>query len=72
MYTYKFNVDLCGGCCGGEIEVKAKDIDKAYGKAIDYVGKQLYKAFPTLEIDYDVEFTGETDDEEFADEEGEE
>lgn len=53
--TYKFYVNLCGGSTGGELEVKARNYDSAYNKAIDLIGKKLYKAFPTLEIDYDIE-----------------
>lgn len=55
MKEYKFAVSLCGGLCGGTIEIKAKDDDEAYTKAQDYVVERLVQAFPTLSIDYDVE-----------------
>ena len=52
---YKFEVILCGGYTSGEIEILAKDEDEAYNKALEIVGKRLYKAFPELGIDYNVE-----------------
>ena len=55
MKTYKFAVSLCGGWCEGFVEVKAKDMDVAYDKAMDFVANKLTKAFPTLGIDYNVE-----------------
>ena len=55
MQEYKFNVNLCGGCAGGELSVKAKDFDKAYDKAMDLILNKLSKAFPTLSIDVDIE-----------------
>ena len=55
MKTYKFAVSLCGGWCSGHIEIKAKNEDSAYEKAMDYVVNKLVKAFPTLDIEYNVE-----------------
>lgn len=52
---YRFAVSLCGGWTGGHILIKAKDEEEAYGKAMDFVYKKLNTAFPTLEVDYDVE-----------------
>ena len=53
--TYRFAVSLCGGWAGGTIEVKARNSEKAYDKAMDLVFNKLVKAFPELEIDYYVE-----------------
>lgn len=68
MKEYKFVVNLCGGCAGGEISVEAKDEDSAYDKAMALVGEKLNSAFPTLVIDYGVElaegYGDESDDEE--------
>ena len=55
MKIYKFAVSLCGGWCGGHIEVKAKNEEVACDKAMDYVANKLTKAFPTLDIEYNVE-----------------
>ena len=55
MKLYHFYVYLCGGVCGGTIDIKAKDEDKAYDKAMDLVEKRLVQAFPELGIDYNVE-----------------
>ena len=55
MKTYKFAVSLCDGWCAGYLEIKAKNEDIAYDKAMDYVANRLAKAFPTLSIDYNVE-----------------
>lgn len=52
---YKFAVSLCGGWTGGYIFIEAKNEEEAYDKAMDYVEKQLNTAFPTLQIDYNVE-----------------
>lgn len=62
MKTYKFIVDMYGGSTGGEIEIKAKDADSAYEKAYDRIGRKLARAFPTLDIDYSVEFAEDYDD----------
>lgn len=62
MKEYKFYVNLCGGCAGGEYIVKAKNYDSAYNKAMDQIGKKLCKAFPELEIDYDIEDAEDYDD----------
>ena len=55
MKVYEFAVSLCGGWYGGILEIKAKNEDIAYEKAMDYVANKLVKAFPSLEIDYNVE-----------------
>ena len=55
MKVYEFAVSLCGGWCGGILEIKAKNEDIAYEKAMDYVANKLVKAFSSLEIDYNVE-----------------
>ena len=55
MKEYKFYVILCGGYCGGEMTIKAENSDEAYDKAMDDIGQKLYKTFPDLDIDYDVE-----------------
>jgi hypothetical protein len=55
MKTYKFAVSLCGGWCGGDIKIKAENEEVAYEKAMDYVVNKLVKAFPTLDIEYNVE-----------------
>lgn len=54
MRTYHFEVGLCGGWTGGCIEIKANNYHEAHDKAISEVGERLYKAFPELEIDYEV------------------
>lgn len=54
---------LCGGYCGGYIHVNADDEDDAYDKAIEYVGRRLYKAFPELDIEYSVELCDESESE---------
>ena len=53
--TYKFAVSLCGGQCGGNIEVEAYNENSAYEKAMDHVVGKLVEAFPNLDIEYDVE-----------------
>ena len=53
--SYKFAVDLCGRCAEGAITVEASDEDDAYEKAMTLVSEKLTAAFPTLQIDYDVE-----------------
>ena len=63
MKEYKFVVSLCGGYAGGEISVKAQDEVSAYDTAIALIGEKLTTAFPTLEIDYDVELAEGYDDE---------
>lgn len=55
MKTYKFLVSLCGGWCNGHIEIKANNEEEAYNKAMDHVVNKLVKAFPTLDIEYNVE-----------------
>lgn len=53
--TYLFYLDLCGGSTCGTIPVEAEDLEKAEEIAYEMVGETLYKAFPTLEIDYHLE-----------------
>lgn len=65
MKEYKFYVNFCDGCAGGVYTVKAKNYSSAYDKAIDQIGKKLYKAFPELEIDYDIEVAEDYDDDIF-------
>lgn len=60
---YEFYVNLCGGSTGGTIKVKANCYDDAYDAAMDMVGDALLKAFPTLEIEYDVESVFDYEDE---------
>ena len=65
MKTYKFAVSLCGGWCGGLLKIKAENEDVAYEKAMNYVVNKLVKAFPTLDIEYNVEC--ENPDDEYED-----
>lgn len=44
--------------------IKAKDSDDAYEKAMDDVGQKLYKAFPDLDIEYNLEIIEDEEDEE--------
>lgn len=53
--SYKFEVNLCGGCAGGTITIEASNEDDAYEKAMDFVLNKLTDAFPTLDIEVDVE-----------------
>ena len=55
MKTYKFAVSLGGLWCGGHIEITADNEEIAYEKAMDYVVNKLVEAFPTLDIQYNVE-----------------
>ena len=68
MKTYKFAVSLCGGWCGGHINIKAENDEIAYDKAMDYVVNKLVKTFPTLDIEYNVECEN-PDDEDYDKEE---
>jgi len=52
---YSFLVSLCGGWCEGVLSFYAEDEDKAYEKAMNYVGEKLSEAFPKLDIVYTVE-----------------
>lgn len=56
MECYEFSVLLCGGYTNGTIKIYASDEDTACGKALEYVGETLNKAFPELDIEYCVEF----------------
>lgn len=64
MKTYKFAVSLCGGWCNGNIDIKAKNEDEAYDKAMDHIANKLVKAFPTLDIEYNVECENPDDEDE--------
>ena len=67
MKTYKFAVSLCGGWCSGALNIEAENQDTAYEKAMDYVANKLVKAFPKLDIAYDVECNNPDDEEEEVD-----
>ena len=54
LIEYLFEVSLNGVKCGGTISVKAVDDTDAYQKAQDKIADGLYKAFPDLDIEYDV------------------
>ena len=66
MKTYKFLVSLCGGWCNGNIEVAAENEEAAYDKAMDMVAEKLVEAFPTLDIEYDVECENPDDEESYT------
>lgn len=66
MKTYKFLVSLCGGWCNGNIEIAAENEEAAYEKAMDYVADKLVKAFPTLDIEYNVECENPDDEENYT------
>lgn len=55
MKVYRFAVSLCNGWCDGLLNIKAKNEDDAYKRAMNYVGNKLTKTFPTLGIDYNIE-----------------
>ena len=55
MKTYKFAVSLCGGWCNGRINIDAENEEEATEKAMDHVVNKLVQAFPTLDIEYNVE-----------------
>lgn len=55
LVDYCFKVSLNGVYCKGTISVKATDLDDAYQKAQNKVSDGLSKAFPELDIEYDVE-----------------
>ena len=63
MKTYKFAVSLCRGWCNGNISIDANNEEEAYDKAMDYVVDKLVKAFPTLDIEYNVECENPDDEE---------
>ena len=66
MKTYKFAVSLCGGWCNGDIEVAAENEEVAYDKAMDMVSEKLVEAFPTLDIEYNVECENPDDEENYT------
>lgn len=55
MKTYRFAVSLCHGWCNGFLGVKADNEDEAYAIVMDIIYVRLTNAFPSLEIDFDVE-----------------
>lgn len=55
LAEYLFEVSINGQKCNGTISVMAADPDSAYQKAQDQVAEGLYKAFPSLDISYDIE-----------------
>ena len=59
LVEYLFEVSINGSKCGGTISVEAYDSDTAYQKAQDQVAEALYKALPTLDIEYDIELVQE-------------
>lgn len=59
LVEYLFEVSINGSKCGGTIFVEAYDSDTAYQKAQDQVAEALYKALPTLDIEYDIELVQE-------------
>ena len=59
LVEYLFEVSINGSKCGGTISVEAYDSDTAYQKAPDQVAEALYKALPTLDIEYDIELVQE-------------
>lgn len=69
MKTYEFGVSLCGGWCDGSLKVKADNDEEAYDVAMDIVFKRLTKAFPSLEIDFDVECDNPDPEEEWEEDE---
>lgn len=52
---YEFYVKLCGGYANGTISIDARSQEQAHQKIEDIVVDKLCKAFPDLEIEYDVE-----------------
>ena len=60
MSKYKVEVSINGTYCNGNIEVEASNANDAYDKALAYVGKKLYEAFPSLDIEYNVEVLPKT------------
>lgn len=59
LVEYLFEVSINGSKCGGTISVEAYDSDTAYQKAQNQVAEALYKALPTLDIEYDIELVQE-------------
>ena len=59
LVEYLFEVSINGSKCGGTISVEAYDSDTAYQKAQGQVAEALYKALPTLDIEYDIEIVQE-------------
>ena len=61
---YEFLVSLCGGWCNGRLSVEALSYEEAYEKAQYRVVHGLVTAFPTLDIEYNVEPAEEYEEEE--------
>lgn len=55
LAEYLFEVSINDQKCNGTISIMAADPDSAYQKAQDQVAEGLYKAFPSLDISYDIE-----------------
>lgn len=55
LIDYQFRVSINGARCEGSVSVKAVDPDDAYQKAQEKVSDRLCRAFPELDIEYDVE-----------------
>lgn len=55
MRKYRFILSLCGGFAGGFFTVEAENFETAYDKAMKMVEEKLTLAFPSLEIDFNVE-----------------
>lgn len=55
LIDYQFKVSINGVRCEGSVSVKAVDPDDAYQKAQEKVSDRLCRAFPELDIEYDVE-----------------
>lgn len=55
LIDYQFKVSINGARCEGSVSVKAVDSDDAYQKAQEKVSDRLCRAFPELDIEYDVE-----------------
>ena len=55
LIDYQFKVSINGARCEGSVSVKAVDSDDAYQKAQEKVSDRLRRAFPELDIEYDVE-----------------
>lgn len=56
MKTYKFSVCFGGMYyCGGTMNIVAKNEETAREMAMNHVANKLVQAFPTLDIEYDVE-----------------
>lgn len=55
MNKYSFYLELCGGYCDGKITVEATNCEEAQELAQDSFVKRWCKAFPELDVGYNVE-----------------